>query len=417
MSVPSLERPDNDGHRPQLVISGHDDWITAIAYLPNGQVVTSSRDGLVKIWNVESGREEWKIAHWDWVDNLAVTSGGTKIISTECQSREVKVWDVASHKLVKAWTHRETHIRVAISPDDRLVAVGKRGVVFYTLEGKKVDYATNIEDVDGKLHYIQSMSFSPDGSKLACASSGDAFVYDVKSGDVILGYLNGSIRANGPVLWSSDGSRLFSTYDSAIHCWNSATGQQIGQPWTGHTNGIRSLSLSPNGLILASASLDKTVRLWNATAGDPIGHLQYDVERPHDSGLTKVCFAPNGECVASGGFGGKIYLWRLPWLDSVESGVIPLVMHVTQGGHSSVSILTDKLCSNWRATQHRELRVRNFATLWYKDLTRFSSFSPMSAPAPDLTSCIAKSNDQYIAGGGFGDVYRCWYINESRKEV
>ena len=140
----------------------------------------------------------------------------------------------------------------------------------------------------------------------------------------------------------------------------SATGQQIGQPWTGHTNYIRSLSLSPNGLILASASRDKTVRLWNATTGDPIGHLQYDVEDANDVGLCKVCFAPNGECVASGGSSGKIYLWRLPWLDSVESQVIPLVMHVTQGGYSSLSHFNRPLFKLLPSTLREVLcRVRN----------------------------------------------------------
>ena len=39
-------------------------------------------------------------------------------------------------------------------------------------------------------------------------------------------------------------------------------------------------------------------------------------------------------------------------------------------------------------------------------------------PPPDLTPYIAKYDDhQYVAGGGFGDVYRCWYRDGSPKEV
>ncbi|KAG6369044.1 kinase-like domain-containing protein [Boletus reticuloceps] len=38
-------------------------------------------------------------------------------------------------------------------------------------------------------------------------------------------------------------------------------------------------------------------------------------------------------------------------------------------------------------------------------------------PPPDLTPYIARGDDQYIAGGGFGDVYRRWYHNGSPKEV
>ena len=38
-------------------------------------------------------------------------------------------------------------------------------------------------------------------------------------------------------------------------------------------------------------------------------------------------------------------------------------------------------------------------------------------PPPDLTSYIFKVDDQYVAGGGFGDVDKCWYRNGSPKEV
>ena len=117
------------------------------------------------------------------------------------------------------------------------------------------------------------------------------------------------------MLWSRDGRRLFSaSWDNTIRCWNSDTGEQIGQPWTGHTHWIRSLSLSPAGSILASVSLDKTVRFWDATSGHPIGqHLQ------HDHPLFAIGFSPSGEFVASAGRDGNLYVWPTPRLNSVDN--------------------------------------------------------------------------------------------------
>ena len=86
------------------------------------------------------------------------------------------------------------------------------------------------------------------------------------------------------------------------------------------TDSILSLSLSPDGSILASASYDKTVRFWDATTGNPIGkHLQ------HDERVNAVRFSPSGEFVASLGWGGQIYLWRVPWWNSVENRVRTLI--------------------------------------------------------------------------------------------
>ena len=47
-----------------------------------------------------------------------------------------------------------------------------------------------------------------------------------------------------------------------------------------------------------------------------------------------------------------------------------------------------------------------------------STFVSGNFPPPlDLTRYITKSDDRYVAGGGFGDVYRCWYRQGSQKEV
>ena len=105
--------------------------------------------------------------------------------------------------------------------------------------------------------------------------------------------------------------------NKTIRWWDSNTGEQIGQPWTGHTDWISSLSLSPDGTLLASLSFDKTVRFWDTTLGRPVGqHLQ------HNTSVYSVCFSPSGDIVASGGNDVDVYLWWAPWLDSSESQVM-----------------------------------------------------------------------------------------------
>ncbi|KAF8553711.1 WD40 repeat-like protein [Imleria badia] len=314
MSSTIPQQSDNDGPRPHLVISGHDDQILALTYLPDGQwVVTGSFDGTVKVWNVGNGEQEGtSMEHEDEVQSLVVTRDGTKIISSDTGGR-IKVWDVESHELLREWTRKRGSSTIAVLPDDQLIVVGSGDVGIYTMKGKLVN---DIEVNEGVL----SVSFSPDGKKLACGTWDDIYVYDVDTGALVLGPLEGHEDWVNSVLWSRDGSRLFSgSGDNTIHCWNSDTGEQIGQPWTGHTHWIRSLSLSPDGSILASASWDKTVRFWDATSGHPIRqHLQ------HDKGVLEVCFSPSGESVASTEVGGNIYLWRVPLLDSVESRAMPL---------------------------------------------------------------------------------------------
>ena len=266
----------------------------------------------MKVWNLENGKHEGTpMEHESGITGLAVTQDGTKIISGD-EDGKIKVWDVQSHKLVKEWTHSETYPGIAISPDDRLIAVGGLVVAIYTMDGRQANHSVKGDEE------VWSMAFSPDGKKLACSAYDNIRVYDVDTGELILSPLKGHRVAS--VLWPRDGSRLFCSDDKTIRCWNSITGEQIERPWEGHTDSICSLSLSPHGSILASASWDKTVRFWDATTGNPTGqHLQ------HDDAVTTVCFSPSGEFVASAGWDGKIYLWRVPWLDSVENRVRTLI--------------------------------------------------------------------------------------------
>ncbi|KIK95201.1 hypothetical protein PAXRUDRAFT_779374 [Paxillus rubicundulus Ve08.2h10] len=166
-----------------------------------------------------------------------------------------------------------------------------------------------IETVPGD---VNSISFSPDGTKLASGHEDFRFrVFDVESGELVLGPIEGHTDYVYSVVWSLDGSQLFTaSCDQTIRHWDSETGEAITEPSTGHTQDIISISLSPDGTKLISASSDNTVRFWGTDSGDPIREpLQ------HENGVWAVTFSPSGEFVACGEEGGKVLVWRVPWWD------------------------------------------------------------------------------------------------------
>jgi WD40 repeat protein len=60
--------------------------------------------------------------------------------------------------------------------------------------------------------------------------------------------------------------------DGTVRLWDATTGQPIGQPLTGHTDKVNSIAYSPEGTRLATGSDDKTVRLWPAYP-DPLAAM------------------------------------------------------------------------------------------------------------------------------------------------
>ena len=70
------------------------------------------------------------------------------------------------------------------------------------------------------------------------------------------------------VAFSPDGHRLASaSSDSTVRIWDTDTGKEIGAPLTGPTNEVDTVAFSPDGHRLASGGLDATVRIWDTDTG------------------------------------------------------------------------------------------------------------------------------------------------------
>lgn len=70
-----------------------------------------------------------------------------------------------------------------------------------------------------------------------------------------------------------------------------------------HAAGVAS---SPDGQIIASASSDKTVRLWDVTTGKDMQKLE-----GHRAGVGGVAFSPNGQVIASASWDKTVRLWNV----------------------------------------------------------------------------------------------------------
>jgi WD40 repeat protein len=106
--------------------------------------------------------------------------------------------------------------------------------------------------------------------------------------------------------FSPDGALLATASDDGtVRLWDAATGHLHGDPLTGHTGAVTAVTFSPDGTLLASAGEDGLVRLWESA----IGRLHSAPLVGHTGAVTAVAFSPDGALLATAGTDRTVRLW------------------------------------------------------------------------------------------------------------
>jgi WD40 repeat protein len=122
-----------------------------------------------------------------------------------------------------------------------------------------------------------SLAYSPNGTLIAYRLNDDTVrLQDIRSAAEIT--IKGHSIQSGAVAFSSDGRLLVSANDWTVNVWD-VHSQEERFALEGHSDWVTSLAFLPNRSILASASADKTVKLWDADAGNELRTLGHSRQR------------------------------------------------------------------------------------------------------------------------------------------
>jgi hypothetical protein len=307
LTLPSPARSEAPEPRAKLK---HEYPVLAVAFVSEGEtLVSADREGMIRVWEVASGKEKRKFSIQD--DNLlhlALSPCGRRLAATTTNGR-VRVYAVATGRETHEFGGRVYPSCLAFAPDGNCLALGQPqgSICLWDLTGAQAPHVINTN-----LGRISSVSFGPEGKVLASgvgrerrrpgvmqAPAAAIHLWDVAkvreirpcklnaeqvvfapNGKTVAAYPNdlalrlieaatGQVRLEIAGRYSaaafSPDSRflaLAETEDAIIHVRDAFTGKEVFE-LEAHEVEVSSLAFSPDGKTLASASGDFSVLLWD----------------------------------------------------------------------------------------------------------------------------------------------------------
>jgi len=350
--------------------------ITSIASSPdNSHIAMATRDGLLRIWDMNCGEESAKGAgHFKKMTDLAFSTDG-HLLASAANDSLVFLWKLDLHSILKPDTLTfpgESISSVALNPmKPQLAAVSNTGDVFlqplsrrrgfmrktYLLSNQTIKEKFYALGEAGNSLQINHIAFSSDGKYLACGSS-----------------------------------------DSKIHLISLRTRKEIA-PLSGHSAAIAKLEFIPKTETLVSFSFDNTIRIRDVVTRNASAIIQGGDEK-----ITGMDLGEDGKILACGYEQGKIVLWKLggdnKWIEWKK----------IVGTRSAVGQVVFTKNDSLIFSAHHDDRLR----LW--DVATGKMLA-VSQGHRDAVNTVAFSPDSNIFASGSDDGYVILWDARSGKEL
>lgn len=288
--------------------------IVGVAWSPNGSMIAGvGTQGFLRVWDAETKDTLFTFPKQERTVFDVVWSPDSDKIASSGGDTTIRIWNIADPdytpgELIASFEgHRDWPMSLAWSPDGTRLASASFDEEFTLKVWDVMDFQP-APITQQKTSSLYDVAWTPDSKYLAVGSAAGLLVFDATLNilpfavpeDYRIG-LGWEIFA---VAWNPDGTQIAGSektgYDESaknlIHIWDVGTKTEV---WTleGHTDYIQSLVWNSDGTLLASASEDQTVRVWDVASGQSIATF----ENPKDVGTTGIAWSPDGGYLAFGG--------------------------------------------------------------------------------------------------------------------
>lgn len=302
------------GKSVHKAITGHKKWVTYLSWeplhvrAPSRYFASASKDGDLRLWDAVLGKCD-KIFSGHTAAVTCVRWGGQGLIYSSSQDRTIKVWRASDGVLCRTLTGHAHWVNTLALSTDYALRTGAFDPSDKTRKHAEEGLSSdNLKSLALKRYQqLSGSSDSSTGVERLMSGSDDftLFLWCPEKESKPIARLTGHMQLVNDVKFSPDGRKIASaSFDKSIKLWDGRTGKYLSS-LRGHVGAVYQISWSSDSRLIVSGSADSTLKVWDVGKTKILGDLP-----GHADEVYAVDWSPDGCRVASGGKDKVLKMWR-----------------------------------------------------------------------------------------------------------